>query len=300
MRLLSVVGMKTSKEQRTTIVSDSELAPSSRLRWFVRLSKSIIVVGVSLLFVSSQLSNTEPVAQLSQRLTNLLSPIPHYLTMPFSWLNDIGKHFTSKNSLYEENLRLKALNDKLIRDRATFVQINKENIALRQALNVQPSLVDDITTIRLSHHIYDGYSTFFYSPNSTLDDIQKDDSVLTTSGFLVGRIVSSDGEYLKIMPLTDPSSRVPVKFENTNHHGVIAGNGSTLLGLIHVENPAAVKNGDILITSGFGGIFPPGLPVAKVTDTTRSIKCIPLGQMNDQDFVLTLSHNKPDITNVQF
>lgn len=294
MRLLSVVGMKTSKEQRTTIVSDSGLSPARRIQAFFRLSKSFTLIIVAIVLVLSQVHDIDPIARLSQSITNFFTPITYYISAPFNWVSDTKKHFQSKANLIEQNQRLVAANDKLMRDQANFARIANENNSLRIALNVQTTPVDDITTIRLSHHVYDGYTTTFYSPYPQLGDIQKDDSVITTSGFLVGRVINTDADYLRIMPLTDPSSRVPVKFEKNSQHGVLAGDGSKLLILSHIENPAATDLGDILVTSGVGGIFPEGLPIAKVTNTSGSIRCIPLGKMTDQDFVLTITHNKPE------
>jgi rod shape-determining protein MreC len=66
------------------------------------------------------------------------------------------------------------------------------------------------------------------------------------------------------------SSRIPVEIESTQDHGVIAGQNSPDLQLIHLEKSTKVKVkvGDRLLTSGYGGIFPRGLPVAVVTHVT--------------------------------
>ena len=294
MRLVSVVGMKTSKEQRTTIVSDSELAPTSRLKSFFKTSKSLVIIMSAIALVLSQTYDVKPLSQISQNITKIFTPIGDYISAPFNWANNIKIYFKSKKDLINQNKLLKEQHDRLVREQLNLAHVQKENNTLREALNVQSSLVDDITTIRMSHHIYDGYTTMYYSPYPSFAGVSKDDPIITTTGYLAGRVISTDLDYIKIMPITDVTSRVPVKVEKNNQQGVLAGDGTRLLKLSHVENPAAVQVGDLLVTSGVGGVFPEGLPIARVTDTSETIRCTPLGTISDQDFVLTINHNKPE------
>jgi rod shape-determining protein MreC len=289
MRLLSIVGMKTGKDHRAMIISDSKRFPSSLLRFIFQGSKSLMLVVLSAIVVFLQVRDYPPLVTVRHQVTSFFSPVGSIVALPFHWMGSLGAYFQSKEDLLGQNERLWLENDQLIRERHTYQQIENDNIKLREALNVQVGLVDDITTIRISHHIYDGYTTVFYSPVSPLGNFHKDDAILTTKGFLVGRVLDGDARYTKIMPLTDCSSRVPVKFESNSQQAILAGDGEPMLRLIHVENPAGVQVGDRLITSGVGGILPEGLPVAVVQSVGSVIKCIPLGTLQDQDFVLALS-----------
>ncbi|MBW8308212.1 MAG: rod shape-determining protein MreC [Candidatus Paracaedibacteraceae bacterium] len=292
MRMLSVVGLKTSQNHRTTIISDSGHFSSRLTSLFSRLSKSCGIILVATVIVLLQIQEYQPVVAARQYVTNLFSPVVYVVSLPFNWAASVHDYFITKEEMLAQNEQLKLQNEKLIRDRDNHRQIAQENLNLREALNVQVGLVDDITTIRISHHVYDGYTTVFYSPTSTLGDLRKNDAILTTKGFLIGRIMEINTQYTKIMPINDPSSRVPVKFEQNSQQAVLAGNGSDSLQLIHVENPAGVRVGDRLVTSGVGGILPAGLPVAVVQSIGNVIKCVPLGQVCDQDFVLALSRTQ--------
>ena len=96
MRLVSVVGMKTSKEQRTTIVSDSELAPTSRLKSFFKTSKSLVIIMSAIALVLSQTYDVKPLSQISQNITKIFTPIGDYISAPFNWANNIKIYFKSK------------------------------------------------------------------------------------------------------------------------------------------------------------------------------------------------------------
>ncbi|AIK97261.1 hypothetical protein ID47_11745 [Candidatus Paracaedibacter acanthamoebae] len=290
--MLSVVGLKTSKDHRTTIISDSGHSSPRLTSLSSRLSKPFGIILIAAVIVFLQIKEYSPVVAARQYLTNLFSPVVYVVSLPFNWATSVRDYFITKEEMVAQNEQLKLQNEKLIRDRDAHRQIAQENLNLREALNVQVGLVDDITTIRISHHIYDGYTTVFYSPNSALGDLRKNDAILTTKGFLVGRIMEINTNYTKIMPINDPSSRVPVKFEGNAQQAVLAGEGSDSLRLIHVENPVGVRVGDRLVTSGVGGILPAGLPVAVVQSIGNVIKCVPLGQVRDQDFVLALSRTQ--------
>lgn len=292
MRMLSVVGMKTGKDHRTTIISGSNTSSFSRtFTANLRILKPLTIILITGIFVFLQVKDYAHTALVRQTLSSVFAPVVYVISAPFNWVSSMGKYLASKEVLLAENEHLKLLNDRLVRDRAIHNQIANENLSLREALNVQAGLVDDIITIRISHHVYDGYTTLYYSPASTLADLHKNDAILTTKGFLVGRVISVDGRYTAVMPITDPSSRIPVKFEHSSQQAVIAGDGGQLLRLIHVENPTGVRPGDRLVTSGVGGLLPEGLPVAVVQSTGNIIQCRSLGRIKDQDFVLGLNRS---------
>jgi rod shape-determining protein MreC len=68
----------------------------------------------------------------------------------------------------------------------------------------------------------------------------------------------------RVLLVTDLNSRVPVLIENEHARAVLAGDNSARPGLLYVEPQTAVKIGDRVVTSGDGGLFPPGLPVGTV------------------------------------
>lgn len=85
---------------------------------------------------------------------------------------------------------------------------------------------------------------------------------------LAGRVTDVGLISSRVMLLSDPNSRVPVKVERTGWTGIAAGTGE--LELLFLFDPASATDslqiGDRLVTSGDGGLFPPGLPVAVIVD----------------------------------
>lgn len=102
-------------------------------------------------------------------------------------------------------------------------------------------------------------------------NIQKDDIAANEKG-LVGRVTESSDRILRIMLITDMASRVPVKILETGEGAMVIGNGTSTMSLENLQSQEMITNsykrppavGDILVTSGVGGIFPPDIMVGAI------------------------------------
>ncbi|MDO5622470.1 MAG: rod shape-determining protein MreC [Paracoccus sp. (in: a-proteobacteria)] len=85
---------------------------------------------------------------------------------------------------------------------------------------------------------------------------------------LVGRISGVGQSTSRVMLLTDPSSRIPVTIQPSGQHALLTGDNTALPFLDFIERAENVRPGDRVISSGDGGVFPPGLPVGQVALAT--------------------------------
>ena len=87
---------------------------------------------------------------------------------------------------------------------------------------------------------------------------------------VVGRVLRASLSAATVLMITDPNSRIPVVSQKTRTQGILTGRGAgATLSLRYVSLSAPIEVGELLVTSGFEGIFPQGLPMAKVTLVTR-------------------------------
>jgi rod shape-determining protein MreC len=99
----------------------------------------------------------------------------------------------------------------------------------------------------------------------------------------------------EVILVTDPEHAVPVQVERTGLRTIAVGAGNEgALTLPYLPANADVKRGDLLITSGLGGVFPPGYPVARVSEVHRDavqpaaqIRAVPLARI-DHDHEVAL------------
>jgi rod shape-determining protein MreC len=81
---------------------------------------------------------------------------------------------------------------------------------------------------------------------------------------LVGRVVGVAPDASRILLLTDVESRTPVLLPRTNGRAILAGDGGPSPTLAFLRTHEALREGDRVLTSGDGGVFPRGLPVGSV------------------------------------
>lgn len=190
----------------------------------------------------------------------------------------IGSYF----GVHGENARLKEQvahqEQVLLKARA----IAYENIRLKKLLGVREPAIEDVITARIVSS--SGSSTRRYALifAGLRQDVHAGMPVRGPYG-LIGRIVEAGPDTARVLMIIDPESVIPVRRLKDGAPGFAAGRGD---GMLEVR-PITMGNGqfavgDILVTSGTGGIFPPNVPVARVTERSR-------------DSSLATPLNRPDV-----
>jgi rod shape-determining protein MreC len=98
----------------------------------------------------------------------------------------------------------------------------------------------------------------------TADHVARGQAAIAGEG-LVGRLTEVGDRASRVLLITDLNSRVPVTIDGTHIAAVLAGDNSERPRLMYLPSADAVKVGDRVVTSGEGGVFPPGLPVGVVS-----------------------------------
>jgi len=236
------------------------------------------IIGALIIFTLSVKDN-KAVHHLNVILLDMTAPLVDVVTKPFTVLASCRDVFRTHQDLRIEVTALRETNDHLLSLVQSLRQQALDHQQLQQLTKVVPDMRVGRISARVIGRVSDGMNALLTIKSNESHGIVKDQVVLTTGG-VVGRVSEVGGfsSYTaRVMPLTDLSSRIPVEIEATQEHGVVAGQNGSELRLIHLEKRAKVKVGDRLITSGYGGIFPRGLPVAVVTNvTSQTISARPL------------------------
>jgi rod shape-determining protein MreC len=96
------------------------------------------------------------------------------------------------------------------------------------------------------------------------DGVADDSPVLTDRG-VVGRVVELAPSFAKVLLLTDSASAIDSFVQRNRLNGLSTGRGRESLTLDYIRKSDDLRPGDLVVTSGLDGIFPPGLPLGRVT-----------------------------------
>ncbi len=142
-----------------------------------------------------------------------------------------------------------------------------QNIRLRELLSVAPPPGMRLVGGRALMQYGAPFGRFLLVSVASGRNIPSDSIVIDNRG-LVGRVQGKDGDFLRVLLVTDPSSAVGVRSERTGVLGVAAGGGGDQVNVKYIGNLADVQDGDVFVTSGDDGIYPPGLTVGRVSSVT--------------------------------
>ena len=122
------------------------------------------------------------------------------------------------------------------------------------------------------------------------DGLGRGQAAMTGHG-LAGRVTAVGLQSARILLITDINSRVPVIVQSSRDRAILAGDNSRLPRLAFLPSNASVNSGDIIVTSGHGGIFPAGLPVGRVSRSDDGVVRVnPFVRFEKLEFVRVIDY----------
>ena len=100
--------------------------------------------------------------------------------------------------------------------------------------------------------------------------VRKGQVALSDKG-VVGRVDKVGNVYAKIILITDINSKIPVVIERTRVRGILSGNNTAMPQLMFTRSTSDIQEGDVVVTSGVGGMFPSGLPIGFVNSIKNGV-----------------------------
>ncbi|MEW6764464.1 MAG: rod shape-determining protein MreC [Pseudomonadota bacterium] len=258
----------------------------------------LVLLSLGLYLADTRLQMTEG---LRGWLMAGLEPLQRLVALPSTLWHGATEALQSRESLEDENARLKQDNLLLKTQMQTFWSVQEENKRLRALLNATSPLEQDLL-LADTLPVRDGNITRTLLINrGAHDGVHIGQAALTTEGVL-GQVIHVGPRTAEILPLTDGSHAIPVRVARTGQRAVARGTGSSeRLDILHMPNNAEVREGDLLMTSGLGGGFPEGFPVAVVTIVApaqsgpfATISARPLAATDDPREVILVWMRSPD------
>src|SRR6266550_1848040 len=211
------------------------------------------------------------------------APVLEVLSRPLSALADLATRTRRLVSVYQDNNRLAEENDRLIGWQQAALKLASENSQLRGLLKLTPEPTATYLTARVVANSGGAYVRSLMVYAGSENGVSRGQAAVTGEG-LVGRVSEVGSRAARILLITDMNSRVPVIVESTRYRAILAGDNTARPSLRYFDAAAAIRTGDRIVTSGQGGVFPPGLPVGVVTsvngETARVEPFVALAQVD--------------------
>jgi rod shape-determining protein MreC len=262
--------------------------------------------ALSKLMVCSALALFLMVADARFRITQPIRAAVATVLFPVQWLamrpllvvRTVQDYFTSLNTALsnEEQARRKLI---LQSQKANQVeQLANENVQLRKLLGLRERLNTPSVTAEVLYDAADPYSRKVVIDKGLAQGVEAGSPVIDESGVL-GQVTRVHPLISEVTLVTDADQAIPVLNTRTGNRGIAYGDagrfGSGGLELRYMAANADVQPGDLLTTSGVDGVYPPGIPVAKIAKVERRpdsafarIVCYPQAKVDGARHVMVL------------
>ncbi len=211
---------------------------------------------------------------LRQALAIVLLPLQRALAVPVEMLEGGGDYLRGLNQAQQAEraarLRMAAVAERAARTE----QLAQENARLRALLELRPALSVRSQPAEVLYEAADPYSRKVFIDRGRQQGVLLGSPVVNEAGVL-GQVTQAYALTAEVTLLSDKDAAIPVLNTRTQQRSAAFGSGSAHAGgmeLRFMSGNADVQVGDLLHTSGLDGVYPPGLPVAKVVAVERRVE----------------------------
>src|ERR1700760_455528 len=205
------------------------------------------------------------------RVTDWMAPELAWAHRPFDAVSNWWASIDEGYNVYQENVRLKEENARLKQWQTVAVSLDARVKRYQLLLHAVP---DAALSSVLAHVIGRAKRPFLETmilDAGKANGVKPGQAVVDTQG-MIGRIFLSGEHTSWVILLTDLNSRIPVITEPGHAQAILTGDNAKAPGLETLAQGAQVHEGDQVVSSGDGGILPPGLPIGTVVADGKSFR----------------------------
>lgn len=198
-------------------------------------------------------------------LSTFIYPLQYLVQLPFEGGSWLSNYLVNRNALLEENSRLKERQLLINAQLQKLIALEAENRRLRMLLQSSAHIQERALIAELLTVDFDPYRHQILINKGNRHGVHIGQPLLDERG-IIGQIVHANAFTSMGILITDPNHALPVQVTRNGLRTIAVGTGNFReLELPYIPNNGDIEVGDLLVTSGLGGRFPRGYPVAKVT-----------------------------------
>ena len=222
--------------------------------------------------------------------------LQHLTTLPGELWHKVGTFLVAQSTLLSDNAKLR---EQHFLDAAQLQQLQTlqaENLQLNNLLQVQKEASYPMHLAKIAYVEHDIFNRKLLLAKDAQANVQAGQVVIDDRG-VVGQVTRVYPLLNEVTLITDKDHAVPVQVLRNGLRAVVFGSGDiSELSLRYMPISSDIQQGDMLVTSGIDGTYPPGLPVAQVNHIERDpaypfarIQCIPVAGVDKHRHLLILT-----------
>jgi rod shape-determining protein MreC len=258
----------------------------------------LVVASITLMTVDHRWHSVDLVRSA---LSSVIYPLQYTIDLPIKLYYWADETLSSRQVLLEKNREFEArhLENRVQLQKLDIIE--KENDRLRKLLGAIPKTTERLLVAEIVNVDVDPYRQLIVLNKGSNNGVYQGQPIIDALG-IMGQVVHVGPMSSTAMLITDASHAIPVQVNRTGLRAIAFGSGKTdQLKLLHLPHSVDIKVGDLLITSGLGGTFPPNFPVAIVSKVEHPagepfslIEAKPHAQLDKSREVLLVWRNKPE------
>ena len=235
----------------------------------------IVFCIVSMLILTFYIreGDTGPVHSVRSGVNAVVAPARYVgsaLATPFNAVGNVFSNLTASQETLDD---LKRENAELTSKVATLSESNKTAERLQKLLDIKSTYDLTSTAARIIGTSSDSWTSTVTIDKGTADGLNINMPVASSEG-VIGQIISVSTNTATVRLLTDENSGISAMVQDTRASGILQGQADGTLRLSYVTTDSDVNVGDIIVTSGIGGVFPKGLPLGTVSSVSKSASSV--------------------------
>lgn len=224
-------------------------------------------LAIFLMVADARLRVVDP---LRQALAIVLLPLQRALAVPVEMMEGGSDYLRGLNQAQQAEREARAKLATVAERAARTEQLAQENARLRALLELRPAFGVRSQPAEVLYEAADPYSRKVFIDRGRQQGIQLGSPVINEAGVL-GQVTQAYALTSEVTLLADKDAAIPVLNTRTQQRSAAFGGGGGME-LRFMSGNADVQVGDLLHTSGLDGVYPPGLPVARVAAVERRVE----------------------------
>lgn len=238
----------------------------ARRRIVVFLGLCVLLLG--LLTVQARSPDRRLIGPLGSAVLTVLAPIQAGMARAAQSASDTWERYLEIGRLRVDNARLRQQVEDLSRQVSFLREGALASRRLEQLLGIRQAAPGRTVAARVIGRDPARWFTSVVIDRGARDGIRRNDPVISADG-VAGRVIEVTPTASRVLLISDSRSAVGVIVQRSRDAGVVEGKGGVTLQLNYLSREATVRVGDVVVTSGLGGVFPRGLVIGKVARVIR-------------------------------